>query len=308
MSERHIPVLADRVVELVAQGPAQILVDATVGLGGHAAALLAALPAARLVGLDVDREALVIAAQRLAEFGDRVTLRQGSYAQIDTHLQALGIDRVSAIVLDLGVSSLQIDAPARGFSYRVDGPLDMRMDPGATRTAAAWLATASEEEITRALREYGEEPHSRRIARAIVERRQGAPLRTTADLVAVVQRTVAGRRPVSTLARVFQGVRVAVNGELDNLREGSGRMLGVLAPGAIFAVLSYHSLEDRAVKQLFRRQVEGCTCPPDLPHCACGFVSGFRLLTRRALRPSAEEVACNPRARSARLRALQRVA
>jgi 16S rRNA (cytosine1402-N4)-methyltransferase len=156
------------------------------------------------------------------------------------------------------------------------------------------------------LREYGEERGARRIARAIVRRRQQSPLRGTADLAAVVRQWGSGRKPVSSLARVFQGVRVWVNGELENLRQGLERSLGVLAPGSILVVLSYHSLEDRMVKQFFRRQVEGCVCPPALPRCGCGFVPGFRLLTRRALRPDAAEVAHNVRARSARLRALQR--
>jgi 16S rRNA (cytosine1402-N4)-methyltransferase len=244
----------------------------------------------------------------LAPFGDRVQLVHASYARLDEHLRSLGVETAGAVLLDLGVSSLQIDTASRGFSYRAEGPLDMRMDPQAEETAAVFLATAEEKDIVRVLREYGEEPRARHIARAIVERRRKAPLRTTADLVDVVQRTVSGRKPVSTLARVFQGVRVAVNRELDNLGEGMRRMLGVLAPGAPFVVLSYHSLEDRLVKQFFRRQVDGCICPPDLPRCACGFVSGFRLLTRRAGRPTAAEVAANPRARSARLRALQRAA
>jgi 16S rRNA (cytosine1402-N4)-methyltransferase len=303
-----VPVLCAPVVEILGRGPGGTVVDGTIGLGGHAEAILRALPAARLVGLDVDRTALERTRERLRAFGDRVQLVHGNYARLDEHLAAIGVRQVDGVVLDLGVSSLQIDAAERGFSYRASGPLDMRMDPGGGPSAAELLAAASADEIARMLRDYGEEPQARRIARAIVERRQKAPLLTTADLADVVQRTVSGRKPVSTLARVFQGVRVAVNGELDNLSEGLKRVLGVLAPGAPFAVLSYHSLEDRAVKRFFRQQVEGCTCPPDLPRCACGFVPGFALLTRRALRPGTDEIAANPRARSARLRALQRAA
>jgi len=225
---------------------------------------------------------------------------------LDGCLADLGIEAVSGIVLDLGVSSRQIDRPSRGFSYLREGPLDMRMDPAARRSAAELLNEAPEEEIARVLREYGEERAARRMARAIVQRRLQAPLRTTADLAAIVRQWGSGRKPVSSLARVFQGVRVWVNGELENLRQGLERSLGVLAPGSILAVLSYHSLEDRLVKQFFRRQVDGCVCPPALPQCGCGFVPGFRLLTRRALRPEAQEVVQNVRARSARLRALQR--
>jgi 16S rRNA (cytosine1402-N4)-methyltransferase len=308
MPHDHVPVLRERIVELFARTAGTLLLDATVGLGGHAAAILEALPGARLIGLDVDAEALAIAAARLARFGERVQLVQGSYARLDEHLHGLGIDAVSGVLLDLGVSSLQIDDAARGFSYLAAGPLDMRMDPHHGTSAAAWLAAADEREIAQALRDYGEEPLARPLARAIVEQRQRAPLRTTADLAGVVQRMVAGRRRISTLARVFQGVRGVVNGEMENLNEGSRRALGVLAPGSIFAVLSYHSLEDRAVKQLFRRQVEGCICPPDLPRCGCGFVAGFQYATRGAIKPSPDEIAANPRARSARLRALQRLA
>jgi 16S rRNA (cytosine1402-N4)-methyltransferase len=308
MPHGHVPVLREEVVELLGRGPGDVILDATVGLGGHAEALLTALPRARLVGLDVDAEALAIAAERLRPFADRVRLVHGSYARLDEHLRGAGHEAASGIVIDLGVSSLQIDAGHRGFSYLADGPLDMRMDPRTGSTAAEFLAVADITEIARVLRDFGEEPLARPIARAIVERRRKAPLRTTADLADVVNRTVSGRKRISTLARVFQGVRIGLNGELENLVEGSRRALGVLAPGSVFAVLSYHSLEDRIVKQLFRQQVEGCVCPPDLPRCGCGFVAGFELLTRRAIRPTAAETAANPRARSARLRALQRAA
>jgi len=308
MPRGHIPVLREEVVELLGRGPGEVILDATVGLGGHAEAILTALPQARLVGLDVDAAALEIAAERLRPFGDRVRLVHGSYARLDEHLRGAGSEDASGILIDLGISSLQIDTEQRGFSYLADGPLDMRMDPRTGSTAAEFLAAADATEIARVLRDYGEEPLARPIARAIVERRRKAPLRTTADLADVVNRTVSGRKRISTLARVFQGVRIGLNGELENLAEGSRRALGVLAPGSVFAVLSYHSLEDRLVKQLFRQQVEGCVCPPDLPHCGCGFVAEFELLTRRAIRATAAETAVNPRARSARLRALQRAA
>jgi len=302
----HRPVLCDAVIDFMAQGPGGWVVDGTVGYGGHAEAILERLPQVRLVGLDLDPEALQAAALRLARFGTRVRLLQGNFAGMDACLASLDIAAVGGIVLDLGVSSPQIDTARRGFSYQRPGPLDMRMDPASARRAADLLESAGEEEIARVLREYGEEPSARRIARAIVTARQRTPLRSTADLADIV-RSCSGRKPVSTLARVFQGVRVWVNGELENLRQGLGRSLGVLAPGSIFAVLSYHSLEDRLVKQFFRRQVEGCVCPPDLPRCGCGFVPGFRLLTRRAVRAGASEVAMNTRARSVRLRVLQRL-
>jgi len=308
MEYGHVPVLRDRLVDLIALGPAGVVVDGTIGLGGHAEAILTRLPSVRLLGLDVDADALAVARRRLEPFGDRVQLVHGSYAQLDEHLHAAGFERAAGIVLDLGVSSLQIDRAERGFSYRQDGPLDMRMNPDAATHAASWLESANESEITTVLFELGEERFARKIAREIVARRREAPLRTTAELAALVRRCVPGRKPVASLARVFQGVRMWVNGELENLTEGMRRALGVLAPGSILAILSYHSLEDRAVKQFFRRQVDGCVCPPGLPRCGCGFVAGFRLVTRRGLQPSEAEVETNPRARSARLRALQRAA
>ena len=308
MEYGHVPVLRDSVVDLIALGPAGVVVDGTVGLGGHAEAILSRLPEVRLLGLDVDAAALDVARHRLARFGERVRFVQGSYARLDDHLHAAGFEHAAGVVLDLGVSSLQIDRAERGFSYRLDGPLDMRMDSSAATSAAGWLEAATENEITTVLSELGEERFARKIAREIVARRREAPFRTTAELAAVVRSCVPGRKPVASLARVFQGVRMWVNGELENLTEGMRRALGVLAPGALFAVLAYHSLEDRMVKQFFRRQVEGCVCPPTLPRCGCGFVAGFRLLTRKAVQASPAEVAENPRARSVRLRALQRAA
>ena len=304
----HIPVMREDVLELLEQASPRVLVDATVGLGGHAEALLERFPAAHLVGIDQDQDALQRAQQRLQRFGDRFEVWHGNFSQVDVGLQQLGVTKVDGALLDLGVSSMQIDDPERGFSYMRDGPLDMRMDPSQQRTAADLICEAPEAEIARVLWEFGEEKLSRRIARRIVQARERQPLRSTSELADVVRGCVSGRKPVSSLARVFQSVRMWVNGELESLAEGLGRMLGVLAPGAIFVVLSYHSLEDRVVKQLFRQQVDGCVCPPGLPECGCGFVAQYRLLTRRARRASEAEVEQNVRARSVRLRALQRVA
>jgi 16S rRNA (cytosine1402-N4)-methyltransferase len=304
----HIPVMQEEVLELLAAASPRTVVDATLGLGGHAEAILQRFSTVRLVGFDRDQAALRGAEQRLEPFADRLHLVHGNFADIEAGLRRLGISTVDGVLLDLGVSSMQIDNAERGFSYMQDGPLDMRMDPSQAQTAAEWINAAPQEEIARVLWELGEEKLSRKIARRIVEVRKQRPLRSTSELAAVVRECVSGRKPVSSLARVFQSVRMWVNGELESLAGGLGQMLGVLAPGAILAVLSYHSLEDRLVKQLFRHQVDGCTCPPDLPLCACGFVARFRLLTKRALQASAVEVSRNVRARSARLRALQRLA
>lgn len=308
MVEEHVPVLRERVVEAFASAPRRILVDGTIGVGGHAAALLAALPQVRLIGLDRDAEALERSRRNLVAYAERLQLVHGNFAELDKHLVSFGVDKVDGVLLDLGMSSLQIDRSDRGFSYLRDGPLDMRMDRSATTTAADLLQKATESEIARVLWEFGEERLARKIARSIVQQRSKAPLRTTAELAALVRRSVSGRKPVSSLARVFQGVRMWVNGELENLCEGLERVLGVLAPGSLLAVLSYHSLEDRMVKQFFSRQVDGCICPPALPRCGCGFVPGFELVSRRAIQPQRDEIEGNPRARSARLRLLRRAA
>lgn len=308
MSFVHVPVLRDEVIAQFEQASPQVLLDATLGLGGHAEALLQRFPTVRLLGIDQDQDALERARQRLLPFGARVQVLHGNFAQVGMCLQQLEVTEVDGALLDLGVSSMQIDDASRGFSYMRDGPLDMRMDPTQERTAADLICDAPEAEIARVLWEYGEERLSRRIARRIVQARERGPLRTTSELANLVRGCVSGRKPVSSLARVFQSVRMWVNGELENLTEGLGQMLGVLAPGAILVVLSYHSLEDRIVKRQFRQQVEGCVCPPGLPECGCGFVAQFRLLTRRAVRASSAEVENNVRARSVRLRALQRVA
>lgn len=303
----HVPVLRDEVLAQFELASPRILLDATLGLGGHAEALLERFPAARLLGIDQDEDALQRAQQRLLRFGDRVQVLHGNFAQVDECLRQVDVTEVDGALLDLGVSSMQIDDAARGFSYMRDGPLDMRMDPTQERTAADLICEAPEAEIARVLWEYGEEKLSRRIARRIVQARERQPLRSTSELADLVRGCVSGRKPVSSLARVFQSVRMWVNGELESLSEGLKQLLGVLAPGAILVVLSYHSLEDRIVKQLFRQKVDGCVCPPGLPECGCGFVAQFRLLTRRAGRASAQEVENNVRARSVRLRALQRV-
>jgi 16S rRNA (cytosine1402-N4)-methyltransferase len=301
----HVPVLEGQVVGGLRPRPGARLVDATIGLGGHARALLAAAPGTRLLGLDRDPAALATARARTAEFGDRVLLREGSFADLRTHLDAVGWDGADAILVDLGVSSMQLDDPARGFSFRAAGPLDMRMGPGAARTAAEVVNTFDEGALARALREYGEEPRARAIARAIVRAR---PLATTTDLAEVVARVVGrgkpGRHPAT---RTFQAIRILVNDELAALDALLDDGWQRLRPGGRLAILAYHSLEDRRVKTAFRRWAADCLCPPHVLRCQCGWRAKVRLLTTRALRPDADEIARNPRARSARLRIVERV-
>jgi len=301
----HVPVMVAEAVEWLRPRPGALLVDATVGLGGHAAALLAAAPDTRLLGLDRDPAALAIARERLGTSGDRVLLRQARFADVSRVLHEVGWDGADGVLLDLGVSSLQLDDPTRGFSFQAEGPLDMRMDPTTGLDAAEIVNRWPEEEIARLLRDYGEEARARAIARAIVRRR---PLATTAELADVVRRVLGRGRPGHHPAtRTFQALRIAVNDELGELERflADGWML--LRPGGRLAVLAYHSLEDRRVKETFRRWAANCVCPPRTPVCVCGWRAKVRVLTPRPVRPAAAEVARNPRARSARLRVVERL-
>ena len=301
----HVPVMVGVVVEWLRPRPGARLVDATVGLGGHAAALLAAAPDASLVGLDVDPDALARAGARLASAGDRVVLRRASYAELRRVLAELGWDGADAILLDLGVSSLQLDEPARGFSFRADGPLDMRMGPDAPRDAAEVVNGWAEEDIARVLFAYGEERRSRAIARAIVRAR---PITSTRALAGVVERVLGRGKPgIHPATRTFQALRIAVNDELAALDRFLADGVDALRPGGRLAILAYHSLEDRRVKETFRRWAADCICPPGVVRCVCGWRARVRELTRRPLPPSPAEVAANPRARSARLRVVERL-
>jgi 16S rRNA (cytosine1402-N4)-methyltransferase len=309
---RHVSVLAGEVLELLAPRPGGIYLDGTLGGGGHARLLLeASAPDGRLIGLDRDPAALLAAAAQLEPFAARLTLCRGSFADLDKHLAGLGIDRVDGILLDLGVSSHQLDTPERGFSFRDDGPLDMRMDPAQPLTAAGLLASAGAEELKRIFREYGEERWAGRIAREIVRVRSEAPLATTRQLAELVCRAVPGGyvpQRIHPATRVFQALRIAVNDELGALQRGLAAALRSLRPGGRLAVISFHSLEDRMVKQGFRAAAVTCTCPPRLPLCVCGHRAAVKILTPRGVRPDAAEIIANPRARSAVLRGVERLA
>jgi 16S rRNA (cytosine1402-N4)-methyltransferase len=327
----HAPVMVDRVTALLALTGSEpaVLVDATVGTAGHAAALLAASgPAVHLVGFDRDEDALVLARERLASYGERVTLVHAPYDELARHVTPV-IERVGplmGVLYDLGVSSLQLDLPERGFSFRMEGPLDMRMDRTTQVTAEQLVNESSVDELASMIRRWGEERFARRIAVAIVRAR---PLRTTTALAQVIERAVpaatwrAGHHPAT---RTFQALRIAVNAELDRFNASLPQALeltflgggtppsapagaGQITPGrgGRIVVLSYHSLEDRIAKQFFSDAAAGCICPPDLPVCGCGRVPLVRHLTRGAQRPDTGEVASNPRARAARLRAVERI-
>jgi 16S rRNA (cytosine1402-N4)-methyltransferase len=293
--------------------PGELAVDATVGFGGHAEAILERTsPDGRLIGLDWDDEALREARRRMRRFGDRVQLVRTSFRDLRRALSNLGIARAQRVLFDLGVSSPQLDDPERGFRFSEDTaavtPLDMRMDRRGSITAADLLATASEHTLADWFGRYGELPGSRRLARAIVERRRLSPLRTAADLLEVIrQARVGGRRRHHSATLVFQALRIAVNDEMDALSVGLDAATELLAPGGRLAVIAYHSLEDRIVKQRFRALERGCICPPTAPACTCGRLPQLDLVTRRPVRPSPEEVERNPRSRSARLRVAEKI-
>jgi len=309
----HVPVLLEESADYLHLKPGGIILDGTLGGGGHAEAILERIsPDGILVGLDLDQQALMASTSRLARFGDRIRTVQSSFRHMDTALGKLGIEGVDGVLLDLGVSSYQLDAPDRGFRFGDSAasstPLDMRMDPSQGVSAADLLQRASAEELQGWFQRYGELPGSRRLARAITQRRVRQPLRTTADLLQVIDEAgVGGGRRHNPATLVFQALRIAVNDELGALEDGLGAAVSILRPGGRLVVISYHSLEDRIVKHSFRSAARGCICPPKQPICNCGRSPSLEVLTRRPLRPDSTETDRNPRARSARLRAAKRI-
>ena len=304
----HVPVMADRIVEIFRPVPAGVLVDVTVGGGGHARLLLEARPDLSLIGIDRDPTALAAAAEILAPFGDRVTLRHARFDHLDAVMTDLKPKPVSGVLFDLGVSSPQLDRGERGFSYRHDGPLDMRMDRSEQWSAADVVNGYSEVELVRVLQQHGDERFAIRIAAAIVAHR---PIETTAELASIVRDAVpaaARRRGGHPAKRTFQAIRIEVNRELEILPGAIDAAIDATSPGGRVAVLAYHSGEDRIVKERLRHAVTGgCMCPPGLP-CVCDAVQTVRLLRPGAWKPSAAEVQANPRAESARLRVAEKLA
>ena len=306
----HTPVLRDEAVRLLTSRPDGVIVDGTVGLGGHAEALLEAGPRLRLIGIDRDPAALRFAHVRLARFGDRAQLLHGNHRDLDRLLDGLGVGRIDGLLLDLGVSSLQLDDGRRGFSFRLDGPLDMRADPTGGETASAWLAHATQREIADVLTAYGEERYAHRIARAIDEARQCGPIDTSEALAAIVRAAVPAayrRGRIDPATRTFQAIRIRVNDELEALEDGLCTGFDRLTVGGVLAVISFHSLEDRIVKRFLQDRAADCTCPPELPECICNKRVEAEILTKRPVTPTSDEIEANPRARSAKLRAARKV-
>ena len=308
----HRPVMVEEVLLALSPLPGQLQIDATLGGGGHAVRILEAnAPDGRLLGLDADQAAIARCEDRLSAFGGRATLRRANFEHIAEVAASSGFERVDGILFDLGLSSFQLADDARGFSFRSVGPLDLRFDASQGRAASELLATAEEGEIAHLLRTNGEEPHARRIARAIVEQRRHRPIETAAELAALVERVVPpprGRRRTHSATRTFQALRIAVNRELDVLPAALAAALDLLRPGGRLAVLAYHSLEDRIVKRFMAAERRGCVCPPTLPVCVCGRSPRLRAIGPTPGFPTDAEIATNPRARSARLRAAERLA
>jgi len=301
---RHIPVMVDEVLHYLLHERSRTIVDGTVGFGGHAEAMLRARAELSVIGVDRDPDAIASSAARLSEFGERVSLVQGLYSDLET--VCAHIRRVDGVLLDLGVSSAQLDEPGRGFGYGVSGPLDMRMGQEG-QSAAELIARSNADELAAWLREYGEVRQARRIARGIRYAVERNAMTSTGELRAAVVDAVGHGVAPAELSRVFQAVRIAVNGELAHLRRFLDGVLDHMNPGARLVVISYHSLEDRMVKHFMRDASATCVCPPSVPVCVCGRSPRIRMLTRRAIGPRQEEVKRNPRSRSAKLRAAEKI-
>ena len=306
MSAAHQPVLYHEIIQALQPKNKGYYVDCTLGAGGHALGILqASQPEGKLLGFDLDPQALALARETLAPHEQRILLLQRSYTTLSETLQEIQWHLVNGIVLDLGVSSMQFDTAERGFSFREDAPLDMRFSPKIAESAADIINTYSEAELAEIIFRYGEERASRRIAKAIIRDR---PIRTTFELASLISTVIPRRgKRVHPATRTFQALRIAVNDELDSIESILPQATNALAPGGRLAIISFHSLEDRLVKQYFRRESKDCICPPRQPVCTCNHKASIKEIARKPIRPSDEEIAKNPRARSAKLRIVEKL-
>jgi len=301
----HIPVLLEEVLDALRVQPGGRYIDCTVGEGGHASAILErSSPGGQLLGIDADPQAIDAARVRLRPYGRVAILNNDNFNNLGDICSRLGFYPVHAILFDLGLSSLQLSNRGRGFSFQFDAPLDMRFDPSQELTSATIVNTFPEQELARIIESYGEEHESRRIARAIVASR---PLNTTLELSAVVQRAVGARHKIHPATRTFQALRIAVNQELEHLKAALEQSVNILGSGGRLVVISYHSLEDRLVKEYLRRESRDCICPPRTPMCVCGHKATLKLIAKKAVIPSPAEIEANPRSRSAKMRVAERL-
>jgi 16S rRNA (cytosine1402-N4)-methyltransferase len=302
----HVPVLLDEVIAGLQPQRGGYFVDCTVGLGGHAAAILEKLsPSGRLLGIDADPEAIKLSQDKLSDYGEAFTLVNDNFVNLEAICKRYHFHPVDGILFDLGVSSLQLDTAERGFSFHLDAPLNMRFDPGQGLTASDIVNSFSEQELAKLIEKYGEERHSRRIARYIVQNR---PIATTVELARLVEQALGGKRArIHPATRTFMALRIAVNSELQNLELALKQTINLLRPGGRLTVISYHSLEDRIVKQFMRYAASSCLCPPGTVICRCGHQPTLKLISRKVIKPTSLETESNPRSRSAKLRIAERL-
>ena len=309
MEFKHYSVLLNETIEQLHIRPDGIYVDGTLGGGGHSLEICRHLTTGRLIGIDQDADAIAAATERLKDYADRVTIVRSNYAQMKEVLRDLGIPKVDGILLDLGVSSYQLDNAERGFTYREDVPLDMRMDQRQTKTAKDIVNDYSEMELYHIIRNYGEDKFAKNIAKHIVQARQKAPIETTGQLIEVIKAAIpkkvraTGGHPAK---KTFQAIRIECNRELDVLKDSIDAMIDLLNPGGRLCIITFHSLEDRIVKRAFKKNENPCTCPPNFPVCVCGNVSKGKQLTRKPIIPGEEELEYNKRAKSSKLRVFER--
>lgn len=309
MEFRHKSVLLEETIQGLQIKPNGIYLDGTLGGGGHSSRILAQLAGGKLIGIDQDEEALEAAGRRLAEYGNAAVLIRDNYCNAARVVRELGIDGVDGIVLDLGVSSWQLDNAERGFSYKYDTPLDMRMDRRQSLSAKEIVNGYSEAELTRILKEYGEEPFARNIARRIVAARADGPIETTGELNELIKAAIPAKMRANgghPSKRTFQAIRIECNHELDVLKNSLDDLIGLLNPRGRFCIITFHSLEDRIVKNAFRRHENPCTCPPEFPVCVCGKKPDGKVITKKPILPSAEEAEENSRSKSAKLRIFEK--
>ncbi len=317
MDTHHISVLCDKVVDFLNPKPNGVYIDGTVGLGGHSAAILEnSAPSGRVIGIDLDVEALAVAESRLHAFGEQCSLIKGNFAEMDVLLERHSVHAVNGILLDLGVSSLQLDTPHRGFSFNHTGPLDMRMNLGpeldsteqVTLTAMKVVNDSTQDVLVDIFKRYGEERFAKRIANRVVQARQQEPITTTTQFAEIVKQAVPRKRfKIHPATRVFQALRIHVNAELENLVSGLDVAISLLKPGGCLCVITFHSLEDRIVKHCFQTCARMCICPPKTPICICKHKPSVEIVTKRPVLPSENEIQHNPRARSAKLRVARKL-
>ena len=311
MAFEHVSVLLHETVDGLKVKPDGIYVDATLGGGGHAYEVCTKLgEQGRLIGIDQDADAIKAAGKRLEGFGEKVTIIRSNYCDMKPRLHEIGIDKVDGIVIDLGVSSYQLDTAERGFSYRTDAPLDMRMDQRQTTTAKDIVNDYSEAELYRVIRDYGEDKFAKNIAKHIVQAREKKPVETTGELVEIIKAAIPAKIRMQKghpAKQTFQAIRIELNRELEVLRDSLDDMIDFLNPGGRICIITFHSLEDRIVKNAFRTNEHPCTCPPDFPVCVCGKVSKGRVVTRKPVLPGEKELEENSRSKSAKLRVFERI-